>query len=367
VQIIVNFAQRIKMNYTVHKAKQIYLIFLTGVLFAACTRNKKVDVSNIPIDVHIERFDRDFDAMRTKPMAPQAAYLQNKYGPFYNDFIDLMLQTKNSKDSAYFATLRQVFTNREHNRNAYADLKHEVDSVYPGSLDKQNAELTDAFRRIKYYYPKAILPVKVYAYFSGFQAQTSIGNNYFGIGLDMFLGANSKFYPALTELFPHYVSRRFTPDYIAPRVAETIIRENLFPENDNDKSLLAKMVYNGKIMYFMDEVLPDVPDSVKIGYTDKQLKWANDFKADIWAYFLDQNLLYETDFNRIQMYLTEAPFTPGLGDKNDSAPKLGIWTGWQIVKQYMSKHPQTTIAQLMAIDDAQKILNESKYRPGKGD
>ena len=355
------------MTYTANKARQIYLIFLTAVLITACSRNKKVDVSNIPIDVHIERFDNDFDLMRTQPMAPQAAYLQKKYGPFYFDFINLILQTKVGTDTGYFKTVRQVFNQEVNGRHPYLDLKHDVDSVYPGKMEKQSEEITDAFRRIKYYYPKANIPTKVYAYFSGFEAQTSLGNNYIGIGLDMFLGANSKFYPALTELFPRYISRRFTPAFIAPRVVETVIRENLFPENDNDRTLLAKMVYNGKIMYFLDQVLPDVPDTVKIGYTGKQLQWATQFKAETWGYFLEQNLLYESDFNRIQMYLNEAPFTPGLGEKNESAPKLGIWTGWQIVKAYMDKHPGMTIAQLMAETDAQKILNESKYRPKVSD
>ncbi|MDB5112667.1 MAG: gldB [Mucilaginibacter sp.] len=351
------------MTTTLYKAKQIYLIFLIGLLFTACTRNKKVDVSNIPINVHIERFDHDFDAMRTKPMAQQAAFLQKKYGVFYKDYVQLILQTGAINDTAYFKTVREVFNATHNNMHPYLDLKHDVDSVYPGEMEKQNAELTDAFRRIKYYFPKAKLPSKVYAYFSGFQAQTIIGNDYFGIGLDMFLGANSRFYPALTESFPHYLSRRFTPDNITPRVAEGIIRENLFPEKDDDKSLLAKMIYNGKIMYIMDQVLPDVPDSTKIGYTPQQLQWCNNFKSNIWSYFLEQNLLYETDYQRIQMYLTEAPFTPGVGEKNESAPKLGVWTGWQIVKQYMDKHPKITLPQLMADDDAQKILNESKYRP----
>ena len=59
----------------------------------------------------------------------------------------------------------------------------------------------------------------------------------------------------------------------------------------------------------------------------------------------------------------EAPFTPGLGEKNDASPKLALWTGWQIVSQYMEKHPEVTLTQLMADNDAQKILNESKYRP----
>jgi hypothetical protein len=242
------------------------------------------------------------------------------------------------------------------------DLKHDVDAVYPGNMAKQEAELTDAFRRIKYYYPKKSIP-KVYAYFSGFKAQTSVGDGYFGIGLDLFLGADSRFYPALTEVFPRYISRRFTPENISSRVVEGMAREDMFPKSENDKTLLSKMVYNGKILYFMDQILPDVADSIKIGYTTQQIKWCTDFKSTIWAYLLEQNLLYETDDQKIQTYINEAPFTPQLGEHNQSAPKLGVWTGWQIVREYMDRHPDVTLQQLMNNQDAQKILNDSKYRP----
>ncbi|MEN0057035.1 MAG: gliding motility lipoprotein GldB [Mucilaginibacter sp.] len=356
MQIKIIFAQRITMTATRFSTKQIYLIFSIGLILASCGRNKKVDLSNIQVDVKIERFDRDFDAMRTKPMNTQATYLQQKYGAFYADFISRILQAGTVNDTTYFKTLREVFKGK-----AYTDLKHDVDATYP-NMDAQNASLTQAFKYIKYYYPQKRLP-KVYAYFSGFQAQTSIGDGYFGIGLDLFLGANSRFYPALTDAFPHYLSRHFTSDNITPRVVEGIAREDMFPEDDNDRSLLAKMVYNGKIMYFMDRVLPDVGDTTKIGYTTEQLKWCDDFKGKIWAYFLEESLLYETDYPKIQKYLSEAPFTPGLGERNESAPKLAVWTGWQIVREYMDKHPEVTLPQLMAEKDAQKILNESKYRP----
>jgi gliding motility-associated lipoprotein GldB len=341
---------------TPNKIKQIYSFFFSSLLLIACSHSKKIDVSNIPIDVKIERFDKDFDAMHTKPMAPQAAFLQKKYGNFYRDYIELLL-SGSSTDTAYFNTLRQIF-----NARAYTDLKHDVDAAFPGDMDKQNAELTDAFRRIKYYYPQKNTP-KVYAYFSGFKAQTTIGDGYVGIGLDLFLGADSRFYPALIETFPHYISRRFTTENIAPRVVEGIAREDMYPESDNNKTLLSKMIYNGKIMYFMDQMLPDVADSTKIGYTTQQIKWCTDFQSKIWGYFLEENLLYETDYQKIQTYLNEAPFTPQLGEKNESAPKLGVWTGWQIVKQYMDKHPEVTLPKLMVDNDAQKILNESKYRP----
>ncbi|RYZ99127.1 MAG: gliding motility lipoprotein GldB [Sphingobacteriaceae bacterium] len=339
-----------------NKAKQIYLIFTTVALLSACGNDKKIDISGIDLDVTIERFDLDFDGMRTKPMPQQAIFLQKKYGPFYQDFNERILQSGSIADTAYFTTLKKVFEGK-----AYLDLKQQVDSVFP-NLDKQNAELANAFKHIKYYFPKKNLP-KVYAYISGFQAQTSIGDNYFAIGLDMFLGKNSKFYPALIQTFPHYISRRFTPDNITPKVVEGLAREEMFPEEEKDKTLLSKMIYNGKILYFMDKVLPEVPDSVKIGYTAQQMKWCDDFQGNIWGYFLEEDLLYNADYLQIQKYLSEAPFTPGLGEKNESAPKLAVWTGWQIVRKYMEEHPEVTLPQLMADGDAQKILNESKYRP----
>jgi gliding motility-associated lipoprotein GldB len=339
------------------KLKHFYLYILAAAALTACKQNKKVDVSHINLEVHVQRFDHEFDQLRHPPIHPKAVLLYQKYGSFYADFIERIIQAGPVADTANsYGNLRRVFPGKPYN-----DLKQEVDRVYP-NLNQPEAELTDAFKRIKYYYPQKQLP-KVYSYVSGFQAQTSIGNGYFAIGLDMFLGANSKFYPALVNAYPRYISRRFTPANIAPRVVEGIAREDMFPEQDRDKSLLAKMVYEGKIMYFMDQILPDAPDTLKIGYTGKQLDWCHNFEKDVWGYFLEENLLYETDYPKLQKYLNEAPFTPGLGENNESAPKLAVWTGWQIVRAYMQKHPDVTLPQLMASTDAQRILNESGYHP----
>src|SRR5690606_38423409 len=126
-------------------------------------------------------------------------------------------------------------------------------------------QIIDALKHIKYYYPEYQIP-KLVAYISGFQVQTPIGTDYIGIGLDMFLGADSKFYPALVQSVPRYISRRFTPENISPRIVEVIAREELFPEDDEDQSLLARMIHHGKIMYFMKSVQPKLADSVIIGY-----------------------------------------------------------------------------------------------------
>jgi hypothetical protein len=184
------------------------------------------------------------------------------------------------------------------------------------------------------------------------------------IGLDMFLGKNSKFYGGISASIPRYQSNRFEPQYIVPRVAEVYVREELVKENDADRSLLAKMVYNGKILYLMDQILPEsTADTVKIGFTNKQLTWAKQFEGNIWGVFLENDLLYQTDYQKIQVYLSDGPFTPGIGERGFSAPKLGIFIGWQIVKKYMATNPEVTLQKLMAETDAQKILTNSKYKP----
>lgn len=322
----------------------------------ACSRKKEPDLSNIKLEIEIERLDQDMQQLTGANLANKCPELQTKYGWFYADYMEGMLSVGPVADTAYYQNLRTVLGQQD-----YQALVAEVKAKFP-DLKKQEAELTDAFKRVKYHFPKQKIP-RLISFLSGFAVQTPIGNDYIGIGLDMFLGADSKFYPALVQSIPQYISRRFTPENIRPRVIEAFVREEIYPERDEDRSLLDKMVYNGKVLYLMQELMPDVADSTLIGYTNAQLNWCKDYESDIWAYYMEGNLLFETDYLKIQKYLTDAPFTPGLGEGNSSAPKLGVWTGWQIVKKYMEEHPETSLQQLLAMPDAQKILKDSKYKP----
>ncbi|MFC4213302.1 gliding motility lipoprotein GldB [Pedobacter lithocola] len=336
--------------------KPLYLICLFALILVSCKQSNRPDVSNINVDVKIERFDIDLFAGKGKNVAQTDAVLQKKYNFFYDDYIHKMVGTPEYSNPEIINTL--------YNDTAYSDLMKEVQSVYP-NLKLQEEGLTETFKYIKYYYPNIKVP-RFISFVSGFSYPTPIGEGYLGIGLDTFLGKDSKFYRGIVESVPLYLSRRFTPDNIVPRVAETFAHEELFTEPDGNRTLLSKMIFQGKILYFLDEVLPEsVADSTKIGYTSNQLGWVQNFEPDIWAYFLENNTLYETDYQKIQVYLSDGPFTPGLGENRESAPKLGVWTGWQIVKKYMKEHPDVSLQQLMTNNDAQKILNESKYKPKK--
>jgi len=340
------------MTYN-EKHLQIYLFFLCLLAFS-CKQDTKSDVSHIDLDLKIERFDQDLYKGKSMELAQSDAFLRKKYGLFYQDYVSRIV---GNPDHSSLDILQLLY-----NDQAYTDLNREVDSVYK-DLKPVETELNQAFKYVRYYYPTARVP-RFIAFLSGFEVQTPIGESYMGIGLDMFLGKDSKFYRAIVQSVPMYLSRRFSREYIVPRTVETYAREELFPEKDEDRSLLSKMVYHGKILYFMDQVLADgVPDSVKIGYTTKQMGWCKAYEGEIWGYYLQNELLFETDYQKIQVLLNEGPFTPGLGEKNSSAPKIGIWTGWQIVRKYMKENPKVTLQELMKEEDPQKILNGSKYKP----
>lgn len=346
------------MIYNV-KFHQSYLFFLFVSAFflsvlVSCTQSTKPDVSSVRLEIKIARFDKDLYAGKSKDLKETDELLKKKYGAFYDDYVHRMVGNFDYTNEQILTTLYQD--------SAYSDLNKEVDSVFK-DIKPIEKDLSETFKYILYYYPKAKVPQFI-SFVSGFAVQTPIGDSYMGIGLDMFMGKNNKFYKAIIQSVPTYLSRRFSPEYIVPRITETYAREELFHERDEDRTLLSKMIQNGKILYFMDKVLDDkVVDSVKIGYTQKQLDWCKTFESDIWAYYLQNNLLFETDYQKIQVLLSEGPFTPGLGERNESAPKLGIWTGWQIVRKYMQENKEVTLQQLMADQDAQKILNLSKYKP----
>ncbi|MBC7566566.1 MAG: gliding motility lipoprotein GldB [Pedobacter sp.] len=331
----------------------IILLALLSVCMS-CKQNSRPDVSGDSMRIKVERFDEDLFLGKGKDIIKTDVILKKKYGTFYRDYITRIVGDGNYSGTQILSTL--------YKDKAYTDLNSEASSVFPNMKSIEN-DLTQAFKYIKYYYPKSKTP-KFISFVSGFAVQTPIGDDYLGIGLDMFLGKKSKFYKSIVKSIPVYISRRFSPEYVVPRLTETFAREELFSDLDEDRTLISKMIHNGKILYFMDQVLREaLPDSLKIGYTSKQLEWCNIYEADIWGFFLENNLLFETDYQKIQVYLSEGPFTPGLGDKNLSAPKLGIWMGWQIVRKYMDENKDVTLQQLMAEKDEQFILNRSKYKP----
>ena len=124
---------------TIYLRRQIYLFFFISVLLMNCTNKKPIDVSNINLDLKIERFDQDIAKLTPQNLITEAPLLKKKYGVFYDDYMDKMLGVGPTTDTAYYKPLREVLINA-----SFTDLRQSVNTRFGETLGIEN-KLTEAF------------------------------------------------------------------------------------------------------------------------------------------------------------------------------------------------------------------------------
>jgi hypothetical protein len=323
------------------------------------TGNKGPDVSDIPVTVHLERFDQAFFALDTNQVQEGLLKLSGQYPYFINDFAVNILGTSPLSDTsaqAFFACRRFI--------SSYMPVKDSLDYKFsPGSerIKSIEAGLRKGFQHTLYYFPQYKLPPKVVTYIGPFDAPGVAMTRYtLAIGLQLYAGKSFPFYLSSQgqELFPLYISRRFEPEYVVPNCMKAIA-EDMFPDQSAGKPLIEQMIEKGKNWWLMDQLLPETADSLKTGFTQRQLSWCLANEGQIWNYFLEQNL-YSLEPDLIKNYIGDAPYTQGMPDA--SPGNIGQWVGWRIIQKYASIHSDITPEQLMKIP-AKQIFEEAKYKP----
>jgi len=180
-----------------------------------------------------------------------------------------------------------------------------------------------------------------------------------GISLELYLGTQN---PVIQKLpsrdFPDYIKTRMKPEYIPIDVFKTWTELYIVPETKNI-SLLDHLVYQGKVMYVLDALLPTTPDHVKIRYTEEQYAWCQQYEKDIWKELIDNKWLYSSEEKVRAQFFNEGPFTPSLPQNSPS--RAGVWIGWQMVRNYMESNTELSLPDLFNEKNNQKIL--SYYKP----
>ena len=111
----------------------------------------------------------------------------------------------------------------------------------------------------------------------------------------------------------------------------------------------------------MDQLIPREEDNIKMAYTTEQMKWVEDNELQIWTHLVGEELLYSTKYKDFRKLIDHSPNAPGMPAQ---APgRTANWVGWQIVNAFMARHPEITLPQLLEITNAQKIMDQSKYKP----
>jgi hypothetical protein len=340
-----------------------WLFLLTGLILmitaCKCGKGKDIpDVSGIPIEVEIRRFDQDLFALDTNNIAPGLAALEADYPQFASLFFGQIL---GSKDSTIAPEGHEKYVRGFVTHPAIRHLYDTCQVVFP-DMKPLEKEFAQAFRFFKYYFPTQPLPAEVVTYVSEYTLGGFLyDDNSIGVGLDFYLGEKYPYqqYNPMNPNFSQYFIRTFNKDHLVAKSIKILVND-LIGQPSGDR-LLDYMIHNGKELYILDCLLPYAPDSIRLEYTQPQVDWCEENEANIWAYLLEEKLLYSTDWGKFRKYVEPSPNSPGM--PNEAPGRTANWLGWQIVKAYMRKFPKTTLEELIALQDAQRLLDQSKYKP----
>ncbi len=332
---------------------RLRFIFFIAVLFVgieSCSNSHKraipvVDNSKLPkVRVHIKQYGRALFKLDTANMQAGLKKIKPEFPLFLNGNLD---------DTANVNQLKAFVTDTL-NRYLYNHTSHVFPTIKP--LEKK---LSLTISHFHYYFPNQKLP-SFYSYISGgyFEAPVLSADSVILIGLDNYLGSNFIYYARMGV--PRYKTHWMIKQEIPVDVMKTLY--GTLPYNGiKARNLLDMMVAAGKELYYLDAMMPEVADTLKIRYTAKQLNWVEKNEKNIWGFLIGQKLLFSADFMQTNKLMQDGPFTKGFDA--DAPARLGEWVGWQIVSAYMEKNKEVSLKELLQINDSQKILNQSGYKP----
>jgi|WetSurMetagenome_2_1015567.scaffolds.fasta_scaffold178904_1 gliding motility-associated lipoprotein GldB len=328
------------------------ILFLT-VIFVSCKKNRlDINVPDLKVTPEIVRFEEKLFSITPGELKTNVVKLRETYPEFFDLYTNEMIRIGNYDDSLFFGELNRFVTD-----TMIQNVKKLVEKEF-SDFSKSEKDLKKAFRYYKYYFPEKPVP-KIYTCISGFNQSIVIAENLVGISLDKYLGSDCPYYEMLG--MAKYLRQKMEINRL-PVDAMYGLATADFGKINNESNLLSFMIYEGKLLYFIDAMFPKMNDTLKIGYTAQQLGWCKKNEAQMWMNLIENKRLYATGRMDIKRMIDESPYTNGF--PVESPGRTGIWLGWQIVRKYMTKHPEVTLPELMKMDDSQKILNDSKYYPG---
>lgn len=309
------------------------------------------NVSGIDVQWSLQRFDHDLFSLDTNYIEAGMGALASQYPDFLPFFLhEIAHDQTNPKETPLDAM--QGFVKATQVRR----LNDSCQAVF-NDLGWLKKELTQQFRFYKYYFPQRQTPRVVTAVTEFISDAYAVNDTLVMIGLDMFLGENFSGYNP--DFFPQYIRRQFRQEYIPSKVALALSSRVMgAPPGDR---IIDHMINNGKILYLVDCLVPLAPDSMKMGYTQAQIDGCYSNEQEVWARLLEMNVLYEPLSSKNQKIVMPSPAADNVFQ--EAPGEIGNWLGWQIVKAYMKRYPETTLQQLAELRDAQQLLEKARYRP----
>lgn len=319
--------------------KPIYFLLLSFLSIISCETEDKTEaeIAKINIDFTIERFDKAFaeanpddlpNLKETFPFMFAKRYDDSFWMQQMQDTLQLELQSETIKK--------------------FEDLKTET------------TEIESLFQHLKYYFPQFKTPrIVSVASDVDYRNKVIVTDTIIVLPLANYLGKDHFFYQGIQD----YIVQDLDPELMAVDLANKYAKHYTFQQQR--KTFLDDLIYEGKLLYFKDKVIPFKTDAQKLNYTEAQYKWTQANEEYIWRYFVDKEILYSTDTKLPNRFINPAPFSKFYLEQIDSESpgEIGKYMGWQIVRSYMDNN--TITFKQMLTKSTEEIFDNAKYKPRK--
>ena len=306
-----------------------------------------------PLFLRIDRFDRDLFSIN--PYSPQdtIAWLEKKYPSFFPIFTYKVINIGGTHNPDFSNRLLSFVTDF----TMYRLHKH-IEKLFP-DLNKTESELSLAFGRFATVFPDQPVP-HVISCISGFNQSIITSDSLLAFSLDKYMGSEDEFYKLVYPPIPLYERKKMYPAKIPPDVLLSWLTTE-FPYDDKKDNLMGQMVYNGQLIYMVQQLMPGINDTVLWGYSPKELAFCRNNEKMMWAFLVEHKLLFNNDKFTIDQFIQDGPFTKDFSQ--DSPGRAAVWLGYRVVRSYMDNNRDVSLGDLMKETDYLKILNLSNYNP----
>lgn len=318
------------------------LIFLLSIVIIACQSGKE-DYEYFDNPATIDRFD--LKLMTVDSEDNLVSLLKEE------ELVTRLFYRSSPHDTTFIADLLFMI------QNAEAQEFYEEAKATFGDFSRLASDFGRAFYEIKKLYLDFKEP-RIVTTFSGLSNDMIVNDSLVIISMEAFIGPEATFRPQE----PDYILKRFAPQNIVPSVIRVLSNQYNRVDFSGD-NFVADMVFYGKSLEFSREVLPHIPDSLIIGYTNREMQSAYENQEYIWGHVIDRELLNNTNPAVLAKYFGERPYIAEIGP--DCPGRIGQWLGWRVTELYRMNNPEISIPELMQTEDPDIILRGSKYRGQK--
>lgn len=336
------------------------LFIVLSFLILGCKNQEAPDVSHINADIKWVRTEQDiFDTSSTDQLDKTV----KSHPAFYDIYLKEILPIYHGKNKDSLWSSFAEFAKD----SLIQDIKKKVDAHYK-NLDDIKQQTSQMYQYLQYYFPEKKSIPNLYTFISDFGYQIFIFEDEdkkdgIAIGLDMFLhpDIDYKMIDPNNTNFSDYMTRSWNKDHIVKKIADLHVND-IIGETPGHR-MLDQMIHNGKGLYLLKKLMPEVQDSIIFEYSADQMKWCQENELEMWSFFLDKKLFYESNPSKMGKYIFPSPQSP---DMPSAAPgRTANYLGFQIVNAYMNRFPKTSIQDLLTLKDSQILLDQSKYKPKK--